>query len=145
MWLWNYNFSKIFVSIQRSWFLFWLFLCAFTPKYCLILLKFWPEVVSIKTNTGFEKSFNILSFGSNGTHPKFTALVLFGVQFTTRKPKILVKIKTSAKSLSLLISSHVSFNVCAIWPFKGTIGPGSNIKRSLLRLAPLFQSRLIKG
>ena len=145
MWLWNYNFSKIFVSIQRSWFLFWLFLGACTPKYCLILLKFWPEVVSIKTNTGFEKSFNILSFGSNGTHPKFTALVLFGVQFTTRKPKILIKIKTSAKYLSLLISNHVSFNVCAICPFKGTIGPGSNIKRSLLRLAPLFQSHLIKG
>ena len=56
---------------------FWFFVHTFlhpmsyTPKYCLILLKFWPEVVSIKTNTGFEKSFNILSFGSNGTHPKY--------------------------------------------------------------------------
>ena len=34
-------------------------------KYYLILLKFWLEVVSNKTNTFFEKSFKILNFGLN--------------------------------------------------------------------------------
>ena len=31
-------------------------------RYCSILLKFWPEVVSNKTNRVFEKPFKILNF-----------------------------------------------------------------------------------
>ena len=38
---------------------------AYSPNYCLILLKFWPEVSSNKTNTVFEKSFRILNFSLN--------------------------------------------------------------------------------
>ena len=56
----------------------------------------------------FEKSFKILNFGSNGTHPKFTILVHFGAQFTTKKLKILLKTKISAKTTSLVISNNVN-------------------------------------
>ena len=44
---------------------FWGFLGPYSPKYCLILLKMWPEVVSINKKTVFEKSFKILNFGPN--------------------------------------------------------------------------------
>ena len=57
---------------------FWSFLDSYSPKYCSILLKFWPEVASNKTNTVFEKSFKMLDFGSNETHAMFTVLVHFG-------------------------------------------------------------------
>ena len=80
----------------------------YTSKCCLILLKFWPEIVSIKTNTVFGKSFKIFNFDSNETHPKFTVLVHFGVQFTTGQPKILLKTKIFAKAISLVISNSVS-------------------------------------
>ena len=87
------------------------FFSLYTPKYCLILLKVWAEVVPIKTNTVFGKSFKILSFGSNRTHPKFTVLVHFGVQFTTGKPKILLNIKIFAKTVSLAISNNLSLRL----------------------------------
>ena len=61
-----------------------------------------------KTKTVFEKSFKILNFGPNGTHSKFTVLVHFGAQFSTRKPKILLKTKISAKTTPLGISNNVS-------------------------------------
>ena len=56
----------------------------------------------------FEKSFRILNFGSNGTHPKLTVLVHFGSQFTTGNPKILLKIKISVKTPFFGISINVS-------------------------------------
>ena len=37
---------------------------------------------SNKTNKVFEKSFEILNFGPNKMHPKFTVLLHFGTQFT---------------------------------------------------------------
>ena len=75
----------------------------YSPKYCSILLKF-----SNKTKAVFEKSLKILNFGSNGMHPKFTVLVHFGAQFTTRKPKKLLKTKIYAKTASLGIPNNVS-------------------------------------
>ena len=72
---------------------FGVFLDSYSRKYCSILLKFWPEVFSNKKNTVIEKSFKILNFDSDGTHPWFTVLVHLGAQFTTRKPKILLKTK----------------------------------------------------
>ena len=63
---------------------------------------------SNKTNTLLGKSFKILNFGSNGTHPKFTVLVHFGTQFTIGKPKQFLKTKISAKTSSLWISINVS-------------------------------------
>ena len=48
---------------------------------------------SNKTNTSFEKSFNILKFGSNVTHWKFTVLVHFATQSTAGKPKLCLKPK----------------------------------------------------
>ena len=56
----------------------------------------------------FEKSFKILNFGSNGMHPKFTVLVHFGAQFTTPKPKNLLKTKIYTKTASLGIPNNVS-------------------------------------
>ena len=57
----------------------------------------------------FEKSFRILHFGVNGTHPKFTVLAHFGAQFNVEKPKILgKKNKISAKTTSLRISNNKS-------------------------------------
>ena len=41
-------------------------------------------------------------------HPKFTVLVHFGAQFTTRKPKKLLKTKIYAKTASLGIPNNVS-------------------------------------
>ena len=46
------------------------FLGPYSPKYNLILLKLWPEVVSNKKNTVFEKSFKIMNSGSNGMQLK---------------------------------------------------------------------------
>ena len=60
------------------------------------------------TNIVFEKSFKILNFGSNGTHPEFTVLVHFGGQFTAGEPKILLKTKISAKTTFLGVSNNVS-------------------------------------
>ena len=98
MWLWS------FVLIQHQWngpFLGFLGPCS--PKYYLILLKFWPEVVFNKTSRVFEKSFKI-----NGKHPKFTVLFRFGTQCTAGKPKILLKTKMFEKTTSLGISNSVS-------------------------------------
>ena len=84
---------------------FWVGL--YSPKYCLILLKSWPEVVYNKTNRVFEKFFKILNFGSNEIQPKFTVLDNFGAQFTTRKLKILLKSKISPKTARFLsVSDH---------------------------------------
>ena len=65
---------------------FEVFLGPYSLKYCSILLKFWTEVVSNKSDTVCEKSWKILNFGSEGMHPKFTVLVYFEAQFTARKP-----------------------------------------------------------
>ena len=78
-----------------------------TAKYCLILLKLWPEVVSDKKSV-FEKSFKILNFSLNGRHPKFTVLFHFGAWCTAGKPKILLKTKNVAKTISLGISNSIS-------------------------------------
>ena len=95
IWLWCYKSSTFFIAIQYPWNMKWppfgFFWGPYSPKYCSILLKFWPEVFSNDTNTVFEKSFRTLHFWSNGTHPKFTVLVHFGAQCTAGKPKILLK------------------------------------------------------
>ena len=94
--------------IQPPWnALFGAFLGPYSPKYCSILLKFWPEIVSNKTNTVFKKSFKILNFSLYGRHPKFTVLFDFGVQFTAGIRKILLKTKITAKSASLRISNNL--------------------------------------
>ena len=49
-----------------------------------------------------------MNFGSNGTHPKFTALIHFGAEFTAGKPKILLKTKLFGKTTFLGISNNVS-------------------------------------
>ena len=84
------------------------FLGLHSPKYCLILLKLWPEVISNKKNTMFGKSFKIMNFGSYEMQLKFTVLVHFGAQFTARKPKKLLKTKISAKTVTLAIINNVS-------------------------------------
>ena len=89
---------KVFLLIQHPW------------KGWKILLK-WSEVAPNKTNTVFQKSFKLLNFGSNGTHPKFTVLVHFGAQFTARKPKILLKTRISGKTTYRPISLGISNNV----------------------------------
>ena len=53
----------------------------------------------------FEKSIEILDFGSNVTHPKLTLLVHFGTQFTAGKANNIAKTKLSAKILFLGISN----------------------------------------
>ena len=89
----HYSIRGCEVKIFQS-FLCWFrihecFLVPYSPKYCSILLKFWPEVVANKNNVVLEKSFKVLNFDSNGTHPK-------GAQFTTAKPKGLLKTNISA-------------------------------------------------
>ena len=84
------------------------FLGPFSPKYCSILLKFWPKVVSNKAKRVFEKSFKILNFSVNRRHPKFTVLFHFGGQCSAGKPKILLKTKIVAKTASLGISNSIS-------------------------------------
>ena len=53
----------------------------------------------------FKKSFKILNFRINGSHPKFTVLFHFGTQLTTGNPKILLKTRISAKTAALGISN----------------------------------------
>ena len=83
------------------------FLGLHSSKYCLILLKLWPEVISNKKNTMFGKPFKILNFGSNGMQLNFTVLVHFGAKFTARKTKKLLKTTTSAKTVSLGMINNV--------------------------------------
>ena len=45
------------------------------PKYCLIFMKFSPEVVFKETKTVFEESLENSNFYRNGRHPKFALLV----------------------------------------------------------------------
>ena len=66
---------------------FWWFLCPYSPKYCLILVTFWPEVVSNKKNTLFESYFRILHFSSNGTYPKSTFWAILGPSLPLENPK----------------------------------------------------------
>ena len=56
----------------------------------------------------FEKSFEILNFGSNTMHLKFTILTHFGTHFTGGKPKVLLKTKVFGKTASLGVSNNVS-------------------------------------
>ena len=108
MWLWSLNFFYWFSIHERA--PFGDFLGLYSPNYCSILLK-GSVVVLNKTNTVFQKSFKIFNFGSNGTHPKFTVLVHFGAQFTARKPKILLKTRTSAKTTYRPTPLGISINV----------------------------------
>ena len=55
----------------------------------------------------FKKPFKNFNFNINGRHPSFTVLSHFGTQFTTRKPKTLLKTKTYAKTTSLGKSNSV--------------------------------------
>ena len=79
---------------------FGVFLGSYLSKYCSIFLKFWPELVSNKTNTVFKN----LS--------KFWILFHFGAQFTAGKPKMLLKTKISAKTTSLGISIYLEETLC---------------------------------
>ena len=67
MWLWSLKFFYWFSLHEMV--PFGGFLGLYSPKFCSILQK-WSEVVPDQTNTVFQKSFKILNFGSNGTHPK---------------------------------------------------------------------------
>ena len=55
----------------------------------------------------FEKSFEILNFGSNAMHPKITVLVHFGTQFTAGKRKMLLKTKVFRKTASFRVSNNI--------------------------------------
>ena len=106
------------------------FLGPYFPKYCSILLTFWPEIASNKTNSVFEKSFKILNFSLNRRYPNFTVYFHFGAQFTTGKPKILLKNQTFCKNYILRIikqrKSQVqekSQNSCKIKRKKNYLGP----------------------
>ena len=80
----------------------------FSPsKYCLILLKFWPEVVSIKTQCLKNPSkFWVLAQMERTQSLQY--FVHFWVQFTTGKPKESLKTKISAEIVSLVISKKVN-------------------------------------
>ena len=80
----------------------------YSTKYCSILLKLWPELVSNKINAVWKIIQNFAYFGSNGTHLKFTVLTNFAAQFTAGKPKVLPKTKIFAKSTYLEISNNVN-------------------------------------
>ena len=77
------------------------FLGTFSPKYGLSLLKFRPEVVSLKTRTVYEQSFKIKCLTRKGMHPKLTVLVHFWAQLTPGKPEILPKNKIFPETTSL--------------------------------------------
>ena len=67
------------------------------PKYCSVLLIFWPEVVF---QQGKHSVWKILRH--------FEFLVHFGTQFTAGKPKILIKTKISGKKNILGVSNNIS-------------------------------------
>ena len=79
---------------------FGVFLGSYLSKYWSIFLKFWPELVSNKTNTVFKNP------------SQFWILFHFGAQFTAGKPKILLKTKISAKTSSLGISIYLEETLC---------------------------------
>ena len=64
---------KIFKVFRNNWAslkgpLFGVFFDPYFLRYCSILMKFWPEVVSNKTNILLKKSFKILYSDLNETH-----------------------------------------------------------------------------
>ena len=47
----------------------------YSSKYCLISLRYSPEVVLIQKKAVFQESLNNANFYENGTNSKFTLLV----------------------------------------------------------------------
>ena len=88
---------------------------SYSLKYWLILPEFWLEVVSNKTNTVFEKSIEILHFGSNATHLNFTVLVYFWAQFTTGETKNITKNQNFCKTYILRNTKYQKSQVPEKW------------------------------
>ena len=88
--------------------LLWGFLGPLSPKYGWNLLKFGPEVFHYKKKTVWEQYFKIRSLSINRTYPKFTFLVHFWAQFTSRKMKIFPKPKIFPETISLGLSDETS-------------------------------------
>ena len=84
-------------SSSMKWPLFRVFWVVTSPKYCSILLIFWPEVVFNKTNAVFGKPFKILNFGSNRTHLSLK-LCLFWDSIYRRKTKNISKVQNFCKN-----------------------------------------------
>ena len=68
------------------------YLGPYSTKFCLILLKFWPEVASNKTNTVFGKSIKIFYFGLNGTKPNLLFCSILGPNLLPKNEKPKAKI-----------------------------------------------------
>ena len=62
-------------SASMKWAILGVFLGPNSPKYCLTLLKFSPDLVVKEVKTVFEESLENSFFYRNGRYPKFELLV----------------------------------------------------------------------
>ena len=85
---------------------FWVFLGSYSPKYCSILLEFWPEVVSNKTNTAWKILQNF-AFWLKWDTPKVYGLGPFWGLIYCQKTKNIAKNKICTKTKSLGIWHNV--------------------------------------
>ena len=84
------------------------FLSSFSPRYGTSLLKLRPEVASHKTKTFSSQYFKIKCLRRNGKYPKLKVLVIFWVQLTPGKSKILPETKIFTETKALCLSNDTS-------------------------------------
>ena len=101
-----------FETASMKWSLLGVFSGPYFPKYCLILLKIWPEVVSIKTVGKSQSLKNLLKYfflapmGRN-QNLQFWSIFLES-DLLSENQRRLLNTKNSAKTASLVISNDVS-------------------------------------
>ena len=94
-------------SVSIKWPLLGGVLGPYSPKYCLILLKFWPEVIFHEGKYSAWKILQNFEFWFKWNTPKVYSFGPFWVPIY-KKPKILLETKISAKTTSLGKSNNVS-------------------------------------
>ena len=85
----------------------WDFLGPYSPKYCLILLNLWPEVVSDQKNSIWE-ILQILEFWPKRNTVNLNILGPYWCPIYCRKTKNIAKTKISTKTACLAIINNVS-------------------------------------
>ena len=125
---------------------------AITSKQHQIELKFWPQVVLIVVQILFKAFWKTQIFTETGNVHKVS---VFGLTFIPiyllkmaeiKNSHLVIQISKNQSPISFQLSVKNLITFCSIWAVFGynwVMNPGSKIKRSQLRLAPLFQKLII--
>ena len=125
--------------------LYWGFLGPYSSRYGRIMLNFSPEVFSNNRKTVVSEFFKSYYFSWNVMYQSLHFWSKLGLMLPPRKPNTLLKIKFSAKANVLNFICYItSFSFWLFVALDFTIKKPS-IKRSQLRLAPLFQKPSLRA